>query len=115
MAAPSYYPLSDDGVLRVYETLAERTPIPLVLYNIPVFTKVIDRARRWSAGWPRHPAVAGIKDSSRDMELPASRSSTATAGADFSVLTGTDTLLVPSLDARRGRHHRGQRQPGART
>jgi 4-hydroxy-tetrahydrodipicolinate synthase len=95
VAVPSYYPLSDDGVLRAYETLAEHTPIPLLLYNIPVYTKVViapEVAGRLAA----HPAIAGIKDSSRNMEYHQ-QLIYATAGAEFSVLTGSDVLLVASL------------------
>ena len=95
VAVPSYYPLSNDGVLRVYETLAEHTPIPLVLYNIPVFTKIViapEVVGRLAA----HPAIAGIKDSSRNMEYHQ-QVLYATAGADFRVLTGSDIMLVASL------------------
>ncbi|HEY2575083.1 MAG TPA: dihydrodipicolinate synthase family protein [Streptosporangiaceae bacterium] len=95
VAVPFYYPLSDDGVLRVYETLAEHTPIPLVLYNIPVFTKIMiapEVVGRLAA----HPAIAGIKDSSRNMEYHQ-QIIYATAGASFSVLTGSDIMLAASL------------------
>jgi 4-hydroxy-tetrahydrodipicolinate synthase len=95
VAVPPYYPLSDDAVLRVYETLAEHTPIPLVLYNIPVFTKVViapEVVGRLAA----HPAIAGIKDSSRNMEYHQ-QILYATAGAEFSVLTGSDIMLAASL------------------
>lgn len=109
---PTYYPLADDEVLRLYELLADRSPIPLLLYNIPIFTKVpipptvVGRLRA-------HPAIAGIKDSSRDMEYfnqvlaatgDASSGVTSTgegspAGSGFAVFTGSDTLLLPSLHA----------------
>ncbi|HEY2441636.1 MAG TPA: dihydrodipicolinate synthase family protein [Streptosporangiaceae bacterium] len=95
VAAPSYYPLTDDGALRVYETLADRSPLPLLLYNIPVFTKV-SLAPEVVARLAAHPAVAGIKDSSRDMGYQQ-QVLYATANADFSVLTGDDSLLVASL------------------
>jgi dihydrodipicolinate synthase/N-acetylneuraminate lyase len=95
VAAPYYYPLTDDGVLSVYETLAESSPIPLLLYNIPVYTKIV------IAPWvvsrlAAHPMITGIKDSSRDMEYQ-SQIIEATAGAEFSVLTGADTLLTTGL------------------
>lgn len=95
VAAPYYYPLSDDSVLRLYETLAEHSPIPLLLYNIPPFTK-ISIAPAVVARLAEHPAVTGIKDSSRDM-VYQQQVLYATANADFSVLTGTDSLLVASL------------------
>jgi 4-hydroxy-tetrahydrodipicolinate synthase len=95
VAPPSYYPLPDESVLRLYEGLARDAPLPLLLYNIPVFTKVRlapDVVARLAA----HPAVAGIKDSSRDMEYQQELIA-ATRDAEFSVLTGADTLLVASL------------------
>jgi 4-hydroxy-tetrahydrodipicolinate synthase len=95
VAPPAYYPLSDDGVLRMYQALADAAPLPLVLYNIPVFTKV-RLSPAVVARLAAHPAIIGIKDSSRDMEYQQ-QLIMATGEADFSVLTGTDTLLVASL------------------
>ncbi|MBO0889867.1 MAG: dihydrodipicolinate synthase family protein [Acidothermales bacterium] len=95
VAPPYYYPLTDADAVGLYEHLADRSSIPLVLYNIPVFTKVRfapDVVRRLAA----HPNVTGIKDSSRDMEY-FQQVVAATEGADFAVLTGSDTMLVASL------------------
>lgn len=95
VAPPHYYPLTDGDAVRLYEHLAERSPIPLVLYNIPVYTKVRfapDVVRTLAA----HPNVVGIKDSSRDMEY-FQQVVAATEGADFAVMTGSDTMLVASL------------------
>ncbi|HZB31181.1 MAG TPA: dihydrodipicolinate synthase family protein [Streptosporangiaceae bacterium] len=113
VSPPSYFPMPGDEVLRFYEELAAATPLPIVLYNIPQFTKVTipppvvgDLAA--------HPAIAGIKDSGRDMEyllavLEATSGGTGSPGstgspvsptnpaADFTVLTGTDTLLMAGL------------------
>ena len=95
VAPPYYYPLADDGVLAMYEALADRSPIPLVLYNIPVYTKV-SIAPAVVGRLAKHPAVTGIKDSSRDMDYQGQLIE-ATAGAEFGVLTGADTLLVLGL------------------
>jgi dihydrodipicolinate synthase/N-acetylneuraminate lyase len=95
VAPPYYYPLSDDGVLAMYDRLADRSPIPLVLYNIPVYTKV-SIAPAVVGRLAAHPAITGIKDSSRDMDYQ-SKLIDATAGAEFGVLTGADTLLVVGL------------------
>jgi 4-hydroxy-tetrahydrodipicolinate synthase len=95
MAPPSYYPLSDDGVLRMYESVADRSPIPLLLYNIPVYTKVTI-APRVVGLLATHPSIAGIKDSNRNMEYQA-QVIQATRDAEFRVLTGADTLLVVGL------------------
>ncbi|HLI38792.1 MAG TPA: dihydrodipicolinate synthase family protein [Streptosporangiaceae bacterium] len=95
VSPPSYYPLSDDAVQRLYETLAARSPLPLLLYNIPVFTKV-RIAPGVVAKLAAHPSIAGIKDSSRDLEYQQ-QVIHCSAGTEFSVFTGTDTLLVASL------------------
>jgi 4-hydroxy-tetrahydrodipicolinate synthase len=95
VAPPSYYPLPNESVLRMYEALAGDAPLPLLLYNIPIFTKV-RLAPGVVARLATHPAIAGIKDSSRDMEYQQELIA-ATADAEFAVLTGADSLLVASL------------------
>ena len=41
MTPPFYYPMDQAGVLAFYRTLGRRSPIPILLYNIPQFTKVV--------------------------------------------------------------------------
>ncbi len=95
VSVQAHYPLSDVDVAGLYQTLAERAPLPLVLYNIPAYTGV--RIAPELVGLlAAHPNVAGIKDSSRDVEY-LQQVVYATAGADFLVFTGTDTLLAASL------------------
>jgi len=40
VAPPSYYPLAPDEMFDLYAGLADSSVVPLVLYNIPSFTKV---------------------------------------------------------------------------
>jgi 4-hydroxy-tetrahydrodipicolinate synthase len=94
VAPPAYYPLSDADVLGFYERLADRSPLPLLLYNMPALTK-ISLAPGVVAALAGHPRVAGIKDSSRDLEyLTAVRYATGNA---FAVLTGSDSMLLASM------------------
>lgn len=95
VAPPSYYPLSDEGARRLFTGLADRSPLPVVLYNIPMFTKVTIGVRV-AADLAAHPRVVGIKDSSRDMEYQSELIAATRAAADFSVYTGSDTLLLAS-------------------
>lgn len=98
VAPPAYYPLSGSELLRLYERLADSSPLPLLLYNMPALTKIAiapDVVGRLA----QHPKVAGIKDSSRDMEYLTAVLH-ATAGVDgFAVLTGSDSLLLASVAA----------------
>lgn len=89
------YPLEERDVADVYEHLAGTARIPMVLYHIPAYTGIrlaVELVARLAA----HPNVAGIKDSSRDMEY-LQQVLAATADRDFRVFTGTDTLLLASL------------------
>jgi 4-hydroxy-tetrahydrodipicolinate synthase len=96
VAPPGYYPLSPAEQEGYFSRLADAAALPLVLYNIPVYTKVQVAPAVAVAPAP-HPRVAGLKDSGRDLGyaarlLDAVRE--AGAAADFSVLTGTDSMLV---------------------
>lgn len=96
VAPPAYYPMSEADVVRLYTDLADRSPIPLLLYNIPAFTGVVvspDAAARLAV----HARVVGIKDSSRDLEYLQSVIRAVAGAEDFVVYTGTDTLLVASM------------------
>lgn len=89
-------PVSGTEQAEFLTAVAGRSPLPLVLYNIPAVSGV-EVEREAVMRLAEHPHVLGIKDSTRDMEtLQRWIWSTADA-ADFSVLTGTDTLLVTSV------------------
>jgi 4-hydroxy-tetrahydrodipicolinate synthase len=95
LAPPAYFPLSDDGVRRWYESVADRSPLPLVLYNIPPFTKVsIPPAVVGELA--AHPGIVGIKDSSRDFEYFTAVCHATAAADGFARLTGSDTMLLAS-------------------
>ena len=94
--APSYYPLAPGEVVPFYEGLADASPVPVVIYNIPMFTKVAVPVAA-VATLAGHPPVVGIKDSSRDMEYLAQVIVATRESPDFRVYTGTDTLLLASL------------------
>jgi 4-hydroxy-tetrahydrodipicolinate synthase len=98
-APPSYYPLAAAEQEAYFSRVADAAALPLVLYNIPVYTK-IQIAPSAAVALASHPRVAGLKDSGRDLGYAAGLlDALAAAGAaeEFSVLTGTDSMLVPSM------------------
>jgi dihydrodipicolinate synthase/N-acetylneuraminate lyase len=100
-APPAYYPLAAAEQEAYFARLADVTALPLVLYNIPKFTK-IQIAPEVAAALAAHPRVAGLKDSGRDFGYATSlldAVAAAGAAADFSVLTGTDSMLVAYMMA----------------
>jgi len=100
VAPPHYYTLTAKDIHAFYDGILERSTLPLVVYNIPAFTKnaVPPSVLVTLAG---HPLVVGVKDSSRDMEyLLAVCDGLSAAGIgpeEFGVMTGTDTMLLASL------------------
>ncbi len=98
-APPAYYPLRPAEQEIYFSRLADAAALPLVLYNIPVYTK-IQIAPAAAAALAAHPRIAGLKDSGRDLGYGADlldAVAAAGAAADFSVLTGTDSMLVSYL------------------
>ena len=96
VAPPGYYPLSAAEQEGYFSRLADAAALPLVMYNIPVYTKV-QIAPAVAAALAAHPRVAGLKDSGRDFGYAAGlldAVKAAGAAAEFSVLTGTDSMLV---------------------
>lgn len=66
---PSYYAgqLSPAAVLHYYRSVADRSPLPVILYNIPQCVPLQIRVET-AAELAGHPNIVGIKDSSGDVE-----------------------------------------------
>lgn len=93
---PWYYPIGAGEVLDFFAGVADRSALPIVLYNIPTMTKVVIPVPT-VAQLAGHTKVIGIKDSSRDFEYLQSVLSSTASAEDFAVLTGTDTMLMASM------------------
>jgi 4-hydroxy-2-oxoglutarate aldolase len=95
---PYYYkPVYKSEVyLRHYRSVADASPIPVLLYSVPIFTGVTLETPEILA-LAQHPNIAGIKDSSgviqRVVEVVAQ------AGKSFRVLTGGAGVVYPALAA----------------
>ncbi len=96
VAVPFYYPMDQAGVLAFYRQLAEHAPLPIFVYNIPQFTKVVVEPATVAA-LAREGAIRGIKDSSRDFEYFEGVCVATRDLPSFRIFTGSDTMLVASL------------------
>ncbi len=65
VAPPYFFPLSQDMIERYFETIIDAVDIPVILYNIPLFTQPLsyDVVKRLA----RRPNVVAMKDSSGSM------------------------------------------------
>lgn len=93
---PSYYPLKPDHMLQYYETLANKSPNPIMIYNILSTTHMsipIDVIEKLSF----HPNIIGIKDSERDMNRLQRLAKLFADRSDFSILIGWSAQSAHSL------------------
>jgi 4-hydroxy-tetrahydrodipicolinate synthase len=96
VTVPYYLPPAQDELLTYVQTLAREQPLPVILYNIPVLTKVpfeTDTVRRLAD----LDKVIGIKDSSGELEYL--REVARTARPDWSLLVGVEHLFAPAIQA----------------
>ncbi len=97
VTGPYYYKVSQESIEHYFRELAARSPIDIILYNIPQFSNEIgvEVVRRLAADCPR---IVGIKDSSRDMpRFMSTLSKVKAERPEFACLIGCEEILLPSL------------------
>jgi len=93
---PYYFKPGVAMVEKFFETIVEKGNVPLILYNIPLFTQPLDydMVKRLS----RDKYVVGMKDSSGSMvDFMHFMDKIAIAGEDISMLTGREETLLACL------------------
>jgi 4-hydroxy-2-oxoglutarate aldolase len=86
-----------DAYLAHYTAVADASPVPVVIYNVPVFTGVPLQSKL-VIELAKHPNILGLKDSSGDAKL-ISEVVWNTNGATFGVLAGAAATLLPAMVA----------------
>jgi 4-hydroxy-tetrahydrodipicolinate synthase len=95
-APPPYFPAGTREQCTYFTTLAERSHLPLILYNIPQMTKTALTLEAF-AELLGHPRIIGVKDSSGLMVYFRRLQHLAARRPDFSVLVGADELLAEAV------------------
>jgi len=86
--------MKSDVLVEHYRRVADASRIPLLLYSVPQFTGVaieVDVAARLA----EHPNIAGMKDSSGNVDRMGSI--LASVPASFQLVTGAATTVYPSM------------------
>jgi 4-hydroxy-2-oxoglutarate aldolase len=93
---PYYYKpvYSAETYIRHYRAVADASPIPVLLYSVPAFTGVTLESPE-ILKLAEHPNIAGIKDSSGNVQRVGEVVSG--APAEFQVLTGGAAVVYPAL------------------
>ena len=87
--------MSHEAFLKHYVMIADSSPVPVLLYNVPSFTGLNLEAGTVSV-LSSHENIIGIKDSSGNVEQ-LSEIISLTGDKEFSVLTGSSIVLYPSM------------------
>src|SRR6185369_8716845 len=82
-----------DVYMAHYAAVADASPIPVVIYNVPVFTGVPLQAQL-VIELAKHPNILGLKDSSGDVKL-ISQVAWNTDAKKFGILAGAAATLFP--------------------
>jgi len=93
---PSYYRsrMTSEAMSRHYRSIAESSPIPVIIYNMPACTG-IDIDADTIAVISKHPNIAGIKDSSGNIiKMGDLRRLT---DIHFQILAGSASFFLPAL------------------
>jgi 4-hydroxy-2-oxoglutarate aldolase len=96
VVTPHYYKARMDhrALLTHYTAIADRSPIPIILYNVPASTGV-DLGAETIIELAGHPNIIGLKESSGNVVKMGEVVSR--AGEDFQVLAGSGSFLLPAL------------------
>jgi 4-hydroxy-tetrahydrodipicolinate synthase len=91
---PYYNKPTPDGLVRHYEAVAEATPLPIVVYNVPGRTGC-NVEPKTLARLAAIPNVAGVKEASGNMAQICEAVQSVPPG--FLVLSGDDALTLPAM------------------
>ncbi|MBI3125013.1 MAG: dihydrodipicolinate synthase family protein [Ignavibacteriales bacterium] len=93
---PSFYKseMKPAAYVKYFFAVADKTNIPVIIYNVPKFTGV-DIEAETVAQLAKHPNIVGIKNSAENLRQTAELVSM--TGKSFSTITGTGSVLYTSL------------------
>ena len=92
--SPYYNKPTQEGIIAHYKALADASPVPLVLYNIPGRT-MSNLTASTTLALSHHPNIVGIKEASGNLEQCMQIA--ASMPKDFLLLSGDDLLTKPIL------------------
>lgn len=94
---PFYYKgrMDNAALIAHYRTVADNSPLPLLIYNMPGNTAGIDINAATVCTLAEHPNIIGVKDSAGNMAKLAQI--VAETPAHFSVFAGSAGYLLPAL------------------
>lgn len=98
VSPPAYFKgaMTPEALARHYRAVADDSPVPMLIYQVPLRMSTLDLPTGLVGELSRHPNIAGIKDSRGNLELIGELVE-ATAD-DFRVLVGSGAHLYGALE-----------------
>lgn len=96
LVLPPYFykrAMTHEVLVAHYTAVADAASIPLIVYNVPVFTNV-DFSPATLIALADHPRIVGVKDSSANV---VKATTVLAARPDFQILVGSGSALLPFL------------------
>lgn len=91
---PYYVKPSQAGIIAHFTAIANASPLPIILYNVPGRT-VTSMQVSTIMELSQHPNIVGLKDASCSMEIALELSKK--LPADFLLVSGDDNLVTPQI------------------
>jgi 4-hydroxy-2-oxoglutarate aldolase len=88
--------MSPEVLARHYRAVADASPVPVLIYQVPLRLSTLEFPTRLIAELAKHPNIVGIKDSRGQLGLLAEL--VEACGDDFQVLVGSGALLYGALE-----------------
>ncbi len=94
VVTPYYNKTTQAGLIRHYEFIADRTQLPLILYNVPSRTGMSATAETY-ATLSQHPRINGVKEASGNFTLFLNTLSL--CGDQLNIWSGNDDHAIPMM------------------
>jgi 4-hydroxy-2-oxoglutarate aldolase len=97
--APFYYKpaMTKEALVKHYTTVADASPIPIILYNMPAYTG-LDLSAEVILELAEHPNIIGLKESSPNVvKIGEIRLAVTRRNLDFAVLAGSASFLQAAV------------------
>ncbi|AGB19722.1 dihydrodipicolinate synthase family protein [Thermoanaerobacterium thermosaccharolyticum] len=94
---PNYFPtkMNDEALIKFYTTVADNSPVPIMIYNIPKSANGVMISSRAISELAQHRNIVGIKDTSK--EDIGNYVKAVPDGSNFYVLSGSITKFLDGL------------------
>jgi dihydrodipicolinate synthase/N-acetylneuraminate lyase len=96
LAPPPYFPVCQEDLRHYVVRVAEESPLPIILYNMPSHSKLVFESETVRA-LIEIPRIVGLKDSSGDLDYFRRVREVVLARDDFSLMIGPEELLAEAV------------------